>query len=404
YFNNKNIFITGAGVDDKTAFCIDNNGIGEVMGTGSVSIFSADEKTAFNKIENEYIIDNLKCNQLTDGWMYDLNSKQISYIPPSAKPVDTSRTDDLPLTDIWLTGSDNIPVQLSYSLNKFLTTYNPFKVTIISYSTNSSTVNDISAYINSGGRESSKLFLTSASLNDDSTIQKITSADVFVFVGDDLAQLTILNDSTTIAAMTFMQKILSGTPLFMFGSSGKISGKYFVGNTDNDTYAAYEGRMTINDGLKIFDDFVFQPKVFADNSYFENRVGAVLLGLMRERRRYGVYLDGYDILKISHSDNTISSEGLLPLILIDASGVTFVDSSKFRMSGGIAPRQIVAMNNLRYSLTSKDGLPYSFINKKFDYTTDVTELKIILRDFVLMQNYPNPFNPDTKIKFEINSL
>jgi len=401
YFNDKNHIVTGCGVDDKTALCINSNGIAEVMGTGSVSIFTADEKTVFSKISSDFVIENLKCDQLTDGWKFDLNSEQIAFIPSSAKAVDTSRADELPLTDIWLTGSDNIPVQLAYSLDSFLGAYNPAIATIISYPSFSSTTDAIASQIISKGYAVEKLLLTNASLNDDSTIQKMNAADAFVFAGDDPSQINLLNDTTTAAGLSFVNKINSAAPVFMFGSSGKTAGKYFIDNTDNDNYAAYEGRMTFKEGLNLFGDLIFQPKVYADNNYYENRVSSVLWGLMRGRSRFGIYADGYDLVRISNLSNSILSEGLLPLFLVDASSVTYVDSSQFRMPGGIAPRQIAAMNNLRYSLTSKDGLSYSLINKKFDYTSDIKENITPISDFVLHQNYPNPFNPDTKIKFTI---
>ena len=393
YFKDTNVNIIGAGVDDKTAFCIDNNSIGEVMGTGSVSIFTADQKTLLAEIENDYTIENLKCDQLTDGWKYNLVAKQISYIPPSAKPVDAVRPDELPVTDIWITGSNNIPIQLSYSLNMFLSTYHPSLVTLISYPSYSANVDAIYNYLVSNSYTAEKLFLTSSTLSDDSSVQKINSTDAFIFAGDDPSHLNLLNDTLTFVGQAFKSKMIDGAPVFMFGSSGKTTGKYFVDNTDIDNYAAYEGRMTLDEGLNIFGDFIFQPMVYTNNNFYENRAASVLWGLMSGRKRFGVYLDGYDLLKINSPLKTISSDGVLPLFVVDASDVTFIDSSKFRMSGGIAPRQVVAMNNLRYSLTSKNGLAYSLLNKKFDYTSGINKSYLAIKDFILFQNYPNPFNP-----------
>ena len=91
-------------------------------------------------------------------------------------------------------------------------------------------------------------------------------------------------------------------------------------------------------------------------------------------------------------------------IIVDARETTKVDSSTYRASGSIGPRQIVAMNNVRFSITNYPQINYLLGQGKFDHLTaidDQSETNLELKSFQLYQNYPNPFNPYTTISFSI---
>ncbi|MFO7524851.1 MAG: T9SS type A sorting domain-containing protein, partial [Ignavibacteriaceae bacterium] len=157
-----------------------------------------------------------------------------------------------------------------------------------------------------------------------------------------------------------------------------------------------------NAGLNLFGDFIFEPMLYDASDMYENRMSSVLWGMMRNRSRFGVYLHGNAMSVFNSSQKTVKSFGSLPPIYIDASQTTYVDSSTFIASGGVGPRQAVAMNNLRYNITSWDGYAYLIEEGKFEYGTSVNdEGSSIIKDFILYQNYPNPFNPETVIRYQL---
>ena len=399
--------LIGAGIDDRTAICISPDGIGEVMGSGAVSIYYKDALTKYSSISaGKYTIENMKSHLLTKGWKYDFVNNEISFIPTSAKDVDPNRVWFYPQTSFYLTGSNNLTSHLN-NLSTFLTENNSSNVLVISHPGFSSSLTTITNYLSTNSYNYDVLNITTSNLNDAADAGKINQATCFIFAGDSLNVLSYLNQPGGLVNAAFYNSMAFGNPVFFFGNTGKIAGHTYIGNTDTDLYAGYRGKMTINEGLYIFSELIFQPLIFDDSDFYENRMSAVLWGMMRNRKRIGIYLNGNDRIKIKSLENSINGNIQTPYLIVDARETTKVDSSIYRASGSIGPRQIVAMNDVRFSVTNYPQINYLLEQGKFDYLTaieDQGEIKLEPKSFQLNQNYPNPFNPSTTISFSIPTL
>ena len=398
--------LIGAGIDDRTAICISPNGVGEVMGSGAVSIFYEDDLTNYAPITNgKYTIENMRSHLLTKGWKYDFISNDISFIPESAKDVDPNRLWFYPQTSFYLTGSNNLASHLN-NLTSFLSENNSSNVLVISHPGFSGSITTITDFLSSINVTFDVLNITTSNLNDATDAGKVNQATCFIFAGDSLNVLSYLNQPIGLLNAAFYNSLAMNTPVFFFGNTGKISGYHFVGNTDTDLYAGYRGKMTIHEGLFIFPELIFQPLLFDNSDFYENRISSVLWGMMRNRKRIGIYLNGNDIVKVKSLENSISGNVQTPYILVDARETTKVDSSTYRASGSSGPRQIVAMNDVRFSVTNYPEIKYLIESGVFDKLSAVEDNLNVTspNDFVLYQNYPNPFNPNTTISFSIPDL
>lgn len=403
-FFSKDKNLIGAGIDDRTAICISPNGIGEVMGSGALTIFYKDNLTNYSNINSgRYTIENLKAEILTAGWEYDFINKEISFIPPSAKDFIADENYQSPKTDIYLTGGNNISAQLENNLSAFLSEADKNNIAVISHPGFTNQIKAIANYLNANSYNFSVINLTTTNLYSPDEAAKINNASCFIIAGDSLNVLSYLNQTGSLIADAFNNSIKNGKSVFFFGNSGKISGEKYIDKTDSDEYAAYRGRMTNNYGLSIFDGMIYQPMIFDNSDFYENRMSSVLWGMMRNRKRLGIYLNGNDMLKISSADKSINGNVSIPYIIIDASETTKIDSSTYRASGSIGTRQVAAINNVRFSLTNEPGIKFLIEEGKFEDLTGInTNISDNLNEeFVLYQNYPNPFNPTTIINITI---
>ncbi|MBI9060210.1 MAG: Type 1 glutamine amidotransferase-like domain-containing protein [Labilibaculum sp.] len=391
--------ILGIGIDDETALCIDNNMIGRVFGSGSVSIFQKDSNTKYSGINSEYIIENLRCDQLLGNWSYDLINKKISEFPESVTHLNTDKLLEFPKTDIWLSGNNSISNNINNGLANYLYSTNSESIGLIINENYEQNIIELTDYFDANNIHYNKIPISESTINEPEISTKIQYSTCFIVIGDDLKSLSLLADASFPASEEFSNKINIGTPIYGLGSTGKIFGDSYINNADRDKYASYYGAMTNNLGLNIFGDLIFQPMIFENSDFYENRTSALLLGLMRNRKKIGIYCDGSNFISINKLAKTVSSEGELPIIIVDARNTSIIDSSHYATRSNFT-RQTVGMDNLRYTI-SKKVKKYSLEEGKL---IDITSIKPNNKSeigFVLSQNYPNPFNPNTQIQFNL---
>ena len=116
---------------------------------------------------------------------------------------------------------------------------------------------------------------------------------------------------------------------------------------------------------------------------------------------FSLILDAGNYASISAQNKSINTYGTMPLFVVDASETSWVDSSFYRAGGSISTRQLVAMDNLRFTVSSKNK-QYSFQDRNI-----ITSVKKDFKtpdkiNYHLEDNYPNPFNGSTVIRFSMN--
>ncbi len=383
----------GVGIDDMTALCIDKDGIGEVMGSGAVAFFYTDG--SFGGFGDE-VCRTIFSDQLTAGFTYNIANRKIVSVPPTAKTIEYPKMERVKPYVIF-SGSDNIAQNLNNGFKEFPSaSTQPF---LILYDSQSKAIADTLIKLFSNA---DSLLVSKDLTGNQSAVDKIKSFTKFVFIASDYSSYTSLIDtSKTISKVLHAEISKEETACYFWGSASKLIGEYFVDNTDKDGLASYHGQMTIRKGLNLLDDFIFQPMLWQNDDLLENRVSALLYGMMRNRKPLGIFLTDDQFLKTDSYKMTLYRGFDIPFIIVNACSTTIVDSSVYKAGSGYRSRQVVAMNNLRYGLCNRAQSNYSFHWGEWDLSDAVEENTTDNPSFVLANNYPNPFNSQTVIRYSM---
>jgi len=386
--------ILGIGIDDQTALCIGPDGISTVKGTGAVAFYNITDESFIASSPQGYTIENIVVDQLVEDWQYDVTLRQVVSMPPTAREIATDRAWDMPGTTVWLSGQDEVVFNTDHLMPLVIDQHNPERVAIIYSQNYENTLTPLTDYLDAEQIAYSLIHTTS----DDPAA--IADADILLFAGNNLEDFSNTISDTPVGEA--VQHARDGEiPFVFFGRTGKLSSSYFVDNIDEDEWAAYRGKMEIREGLSLFGDMHFQNGVFDDYDFYENRSASVMWGLMKNRSRIGMYLQTEDIIKINHKEGILQRFSDTPYILVDAQYTEWVDSSRYRVPGGVSPRQVVAMTDLRYHVSSIEE-KYSIVAGAFGIVSSTDDLITdIPQEIHLKQNYPNPFNDQTVITFSL---
>lgn len=392
---NFNTNVLGIGVDDKTALCIDKSGIGYVYGSGAVHFVQFDGQSSYYNSSNGYSIENIKVDMLTEGWAFNLNTRQVEIVPSSAKSVNQSNKKVNLKANCIVSGSNDFK-QNYIALSKYLET-NFTKIAIL-YNTGSN-IDYLKSYLTNRNKNYEAIEIKSTSLNDANSVIKLQQCDGIIFYGSSLSILYALADTSYLLSKEVFKKFnKTSTNLLFIGNTSKMIGNSYYDNYDNSATASLYGKMVNKKGLDIVENLSVTPRIFESRDYYENRVNALLYSLMHNNDLVGLYLDtNYSYLI---KDNIVKSLNDKTIISVNTKYVTYFDSSKYLFSSSVAPRQVIAATNLRFNISNikKDYiLNDNTINNEKDEQIENNSKSYDL-DVIA---YPNPLNPLINLKITV---
>ncbi|MBK7866519.1 MAG: Type 1 glutamine amidotransferase-like domain-containing protein [Ignavibacteriales bacterium] len=391
--------VTIVGIDDRTAICISPDGTGRVMGSGAVAIYRIDSITNISSTQTAYRIENLLAHQLVAGWEYDFINKQIKATTASTRPFVIS-SPGVPIADITLTGTGFKANVWTSVLSTFLQSINSSRIVVLTNSTYLSQANLLVTALSSLSHSAEILNYSSNSETDTSFTSALSGSTALFVVGDDLTGLKPLLNSGSVCGGILRTKLQQpGWRVFAFGETGKLFTSGFSDNLTSDIYAAYRGKMTFATGLNSDANLVYQSTLFDDSDLYENRMCSALWAMFKGRLRFGMYGNGTTAYSFRSSDSSVTSSNF-PLFLFDASGSTLCDSSVYRATSSIAPRQVIAINNLRISATNIKTSSFSFSQRKFvESTTGIEDEDVFKPENkqLTLSIFPNPAGRDFSV-------
>lgn len=388
------------GVDDRTALCISPDGTAEVMGSGAVTFYDGAVHSGMNIYDDGYVFNKVKAHQLVKGWKFNLNDRVVSYIPPSARAF-VPKVYSSENLNHYFNGTSSVSSQLSGTFPAFSNSSGKYR--IFTHPGFLPYISPLTDYLLQNNKIFDTVLVVISKLNDSSYASRLTESTANIFTGDSLSLLARLTDTSTLAGRTFdlYSKIGPGNHYF-FGNTAKLLGDYFVDGTETEEYAAYRGKLFVSAGFGYIHNVIFQPMVFEESAFYENRSASVLYGMMKTGNATGVYLN--TDYKMYHE---VFMNGMMAFqpykfLAVSALGCNFVDSSTYRASGSIGPRQAVAFDNFTVSAGIYQWGYYYYGSGMIGPMVGIDENDhVIPSDFGII-NYPNPFNPSTNLRFRLS--
>ena len=348
WFVDKDELLTGIGVDDRTALCIDSNNLGVVYGTGSVSVCRAE---SFASVDSRPVSDSVHVSQLLYGHSINLTTLEIVNGPEDfISPKPASETGNY---EVMLSGSENL-------------------------GTNDDLINE---FILESGSTDDHVIVVTAPGKAKAFTARLTQLDVDYnvietassFNGTDKWELrnAIRNSSKILFVenndavfFNFMDGGATGSLLkshlrrnniisCFIGEDSRYAGKIVVTNHLSDLYAAYYGDLVYRDGLDLLQTSVIMSNTFDATStdYYENTTASVSYGVVKDSVKYGIYLNRGSYLKFHQTGgkNYFSATGDYPaLVLVNNGTSTALASQPVNTSGDV--RQYSGFNSMRYAL------------------------------------------------------
>jgi cyanophycinase len=353
WFIHHNEMLTGIGVDDRTALCIDENNLAIVYGTGAVSIYQAESFSVYQN--NKMVSDNVQASQLLHGHTIKLNSFEITNGPVT--PVAPTPIEESGNYEIILSGGEG------YAGNVAMLDY---------FVSETSEVSDSVLVVTAPGKAtlykerldvlgaSYALLEVSALANDEDQIElrnAIRTAKKVLFVeNDDAPFISFLQGGPTGALLSShirRNKMIVG----FVGEDSRYAGKTFTSNHLTDAYAAYYGRLIFKDGFALLPTSTIMSNTYDANTtdYYENTTAAVPYAMVTDKLRFGVYLNrnGYVIFRQEGGLNTWKSVGSFSTLIIENTGTT-ADVASQPVSGNTS-RDYVGYTNMNYYLLNGES-------------------------------------------------
>jgi cyanophycinase len=341
--------LIGLGIDDRTALCIDENNVGHVYGTGTVSLYSAAQFAAFD--DDKMISDSVHVTQLLYGHAIDLQTLQLLTGPDELLiPVKTSETGNY---EIILSGSEGISsnqAMLTYFVQQAGTSTD--SITVVTAPGKGNTIADrlrtLGAFVIRAE--------ASGETNDASQIElrnQIRKSKKVLFVeNDDIGLFDFINTGPT-GTLIYNHIRRNGMITAFIGEDSRYAGKTFVTNHLTDALEAYYGRLSFETGLSLLDASTIMSNTYdaSSSEFYENTTASVPFAMVSAELRFGIYLNRSSYLRFYQQDETNfwKSTGNFSSIIIVNSGTTSEFASQPVNPSG-AVRNYVGFSAMRYVL------------------------------------------------------
>jgi len=386
---NKNEDIIGIGVDDKTAFCIDQNLIGYAFGTGAANIYKAAADNQFSLGGTKLLATNLEVIQLLNGCTINFNTLEVQgytdYFPTKYVGENFGGY-------VLISGSDNVNKNQQF-IERFAEAISADSILIITgastalaeqFRTKFQQINAFSEVLQAIPENYSSAYF----------IGKVERISKILFVNNTYATLMDFLENSDAGSLLIQKMFNSEKTIGFVGDNSRFAGGSVLVNY-NQQYASYDGLLEFDQGIGLLKSMIVMPKTFENSDIEENAAAGVPFGMLLDSLKYGIWLhdNAFAEYKVnSLNETTITSFGSYPMMFLESGGTYGGFSDQSAVNSG-RPRNVAGFEKLNMALMDESMV------KTLGYYSSVNETPGEGRLFV----YPNPANSFVNITFKKGS-
>lgn len=330
----------GVGVDDKTALCIDTNGIGTVYGTGATSFVYLNKQTNHQEQSPLHLKD-ISVISCVHHQQFDIKNK--------------SKLNDKEAIEA-------IPVSAPY--NNAISLISNGNHEEIIQSENSQTV----VVFDSRKQTLSNNYGNHVYLFDISTIASMELSSMKAFFESTKRVIVLPFESSLIDDFTEEGNVLnwvyeliksSQTEVFIFDGAIPFVGSYYATNEKSKDDAAYKGALNYASGLDLIGNTILTNAIFKNSSFNENTLAVLQEGMLSLNMDKAIGLPQYSTLKIyTDGEQSIADyQGRSSAIILKNKSNGYTKANR--------KRNIVGFNHISANIIYNDTISFSVAGDEY---------------------------------------